>query len=104
MAREFAREFYDSTEWKLCRDRYAKSVGRLCEECLRQGIYKPGKIVHHKTEITPENITKPEVTMSFNNLELVCMDCHAKLHGRKKRYFVDEFGNVTTTPPIQNNL
>lgn len=49
MAREFAREFYDSTEWKLCRDRYAKSVGRLCEECLRQGIYKPGKIVHHKT-------------------------------------------------------
>lgn len=87
MAREFAREFYDSTEWKICRDRYAKSVGRLCEECLRQGIYKPGKIVHHKTEITPENITKPEVTMSFNNLELVCMGLSREATRKEEEIF-----------------
>lgn len=99
MARDFARGFYDSLSWKECRKTYAKSVGHLCEECLRVGIYKPGKIVHHKMELTPDNINNPDVTLNFDNLKLVCMDCHSKLHGRQKRYWVDDFGNVSFTPP-----
>lgn len=94
MAKDFAKAFYRSKAWQRCRDEYAKSVGHLCERCLAQGTYKPGEIVHHKVEITPDTIGKPAVTLAWENLELVCRDCHAKLHGSTKRYKVDEMGRV----------
>lgn len=96
MAREFAKEFYNSRAWKDCRRAYAAKVGGLCERCLAKGIYKPGVVVHHKTHLTPENITDPWVALSFDNLELLCMDCHAAEHSNKKyRYTVDALGKIT---------
>lgn len=93
--KEFAAGFYKSKAWQKCRESYAQSVGWLCEDCLEKGIYKPGEIVHHKTEITPENIDKPEITLNWDNLRLVCRECHAVQHGmRQRRYSVDEYGRV----------
>lgn len=75
-------------------------MGGLCEQCLKKGIYTPGEIVHHSnTHVTPDNVDDPEVTLSFNNLELLCRDCHAKVHEEMyghdaRRYVVDERGNV----------
>ena len=43
MAREFAREFYNSKAWRDCADAYARSKGMLCERCLAKGIIVPGK-------------------------------------------------------------
>lgn len=97
---EFAKSFYRSKAWQRCRDGYAKSVGGLCEECLRRGIYQAGEIVHHREPITPDNIGDPAVTLSWDNLELVCRDCHADLHRHREwRYRVDELGRVTVYPP-----
>ena len=97
MAKEYAKSFYKSKAWQRCRDEYAKSVNWLCEDCLEQGIYKPGEIVHHMIEITPENINDPMVTLNWDNLRLVCRECHAEKHGKKiKRYSVDEYGFVKT--------
>ena len=93
--KEFAKGFYKSKAWQRARDGYAASVGGLCEDCLARGIYKAGDIVHHKQELTPDNIHDPSVTLSWGNLKLVCRDCHAKEHGSMKRYKVDEFGRVT---------
>ncbi len=60
------------------------------------GLYNPGVIVHHKIHITPDNIEIPEITMNYDNLELLCRDCHAAMHGKHpKRYKVDETGRVT---------
>lgn len=95
MAKPWAVAFYKSKAWKDCRAGYAASVGYLCESCLEKGIYKPGEIVHHKQELTPENINDPTVTLNWENLKLVCRDCHAVEHGEEKRYHVDEFGRVT---------
>lgn len=99
---EFAKSFYRSKAWQHCRDGYAKAAGGLCEECLRRGIYQPGEIVHHRQPITPENIDDPTVTLSWDNLELVCRDCHAELHRgcygrqkRRRRYRLDALGRVT---------
>lgn len=92
--RDFAKAFYTSGAWAECREAYKKSVGGLCERCLSQGVYKAGEIVHHKTHLTPININNSEITLGWNNLELVCRDCHAVIHGRKRRYTVDELGNV----------
>ena len=88
------RLFYDSEAWKNCREAYRKSKGGLCELCLKNGIVKAGRIVHHKIHLDADNIGDPNVTLNWDNLELVCMDCHAAEHGNKKRYKVDIFGNV----------
>ena len=92
---EYAERFYKSKAWQACRLAYAKQVGGLCECCLKMGIYTPGVIVHHRIPITPENIEIPEITMNFDNLELLCRDCHAEQHSKNlKRYKVDDFGHV----------
>lgn len=101
MARQFAVAFYHSKAWKHTRDAYARSKHGLCEICLREGRYTPGEIVHHKVHLTPENINDPSVTLSFDNLELVCRDCHAREHPEiygtpptPGRISFDEDGNV----------
>ena len=113
MAKEFAKKFYSSKAWQSCRNEYARDRHYLCENCLRKGIYRAGEIVHHKIELDPININNPEVALNFNNLELLCRDCHAAMHeqsgGRlsevnkkkradrdaKNRYDIDANGCVT---------
>lgn len=92
--KEYAAAFYSSKAWKETRRAYRKSVGGLCEICLKKGIYKPGEIVHHKMYLTPENVNDPAVALNWANLQLVCRDCHAELHGDTRRYKVDELGRV----------
>ena len=57
-----------------------KRAHYLCEECLRKGIYKPAEIVHHRIELDPITIERPEIALSFDNLEALCRDCHAEKH------------------------
>lgn len=93
--REFAESFYKGRGWRNCRDGYARSVGGLCERCLKRGLYVPGEIVHHKIDLTPENISDPAIALSWDNLELLCRDCHADAHrGYERRFTVDDMGRV----------
>ena len=80
MSKPFARKFYSSKAWQDCRNEYAKRKHFLCENCLRRGIYRPGEIVHHLIELDPMNIDNPEIALNFDNLELLCRDCHAEVH------------------------
>lgn len=92
---DYAKQLYGSYAWQKCRIAYSSSVGGLCERCLARGFYTPGEIVHHKIHINPNNISNPEITLNFENLELLCRDCHAKEHERNvKRFSVDELGRV----------
>lgn len=96
MAKEWAKAFYNSTEWKVCREIYRARARGLCERCLKRGIVKPGEIVHHKTYLTPQNISDPSVTLNHNNLELVCRECHEAEHRglMPRRWAVGEDGTV----------
>lgn len=97
--KEYASVFYSSKAWKETREAYKKYRGGLCERCFAKGLYKAGEIVHHKTYITPDNVNDPAVTLSFDNLELVCRDCHAAEHDRRqRRYKLDDLGRVITRP------
>ena len=78
MAREFAKKFYNSIAWLKCRLAYFQSVFGLCERC---GM--PGDEVHHKIELTPVNINNPEITLNWDNLELLCQSCHSIHHMSK---------------------
>ena len=94
--KEFAYSFYNSKAWKRTREAYAKSKRNLCEICLSRGILKPGEIVHHKVHLTPDNINDPTITLSFDNLQCVCRECHAEIHDRRqRRYKIDEMGRVS---------
>lgn len=92
---EETKGFYKTTAWKRCRAAYIKSVGGLCERCLKDGLIVPGYIVHHKCYLTPENITNPNVTLNWDNLEYLCLDCHNKEHmARQRRYTITTDGKV----------
>lgn len=101
---EWAKRFYKSKQWQKCRAGYIKSVGGLCERCRARGLIVPGEIVHHKVHLNPQNILEPGITMAWDNLEYLCRDCHAKVHGEKdKRFFVNESGEVEIfeDPPLK---
>ena len=92
----YAEKFYKSQAWEQTRDAYSKSVGGLCEVCFAKGLIVPGEIVHHKRHISPENISDPNITLDWDNLQLVCRDCHADIHRpNERRYKVDEMGRIT---------
>ena len=76
VAQEWAKAFYKSGAWLKCRAAYILSIFGLCERCQR-----PGDIVHHKIKLTPRNINDPAVTLNWENLELLCQDCHNREHG-----------------------
>ena len=92
MAREFAKQFYSSKAWQDCRNSYAKKAHHLCESCLKKGIYRPGEIVHHKEQVTPQNINNPEILFGFNNLELLCRECHGEEHSQREKNRRYKFG------------
>lgn len=92
--KDFARDFYHSAAWNETRKAYTKYRGGLCEMCMAMWIYRPGTVVHHKTWLTPNNISDPSVTLGWGNLMLLCADHHAEVHKKQRRYVVDADGRV----------
>ena len=95
----FADVFYVSPAWKRCARGYKNAVGGLCERCRDRGMIVPAEEVHHKIRLTPENINKPEIALNWDNLIALCKDCHMNEHRKKKRWKVDEDGNVMPMEP-----
>ena len=81
MAKEWAKSFYNSAQWKRCRDAYISKRlaidGGLCEECHERS----GFIVHHKITLSAENISDPEVSLNHNLLAYECKTCHDRHEG-----------------------
>lgn len=55
--------------------------------------------MHHKIRLSPANLSNPDVALNWNNLELLCEDCHKAEHKkrkkkRQKRYEVAEDGRL----------
>lgn len=89
----YAERFYKSAQWQQVQRAYMRSVHYVCERC---GM--PAKIVHHKTHITPANINDVSITLSWDNLEALCQDCHNAVHHaapKATRYSYDADGNIT---------
>lgn len=103
VAREFSKKFYNSKQWKLCRESFKMSKFGICERCNM-----PGEEVHHKIHLTPSNINDPMITLSWDNLELLCMSCHS-IHHMSKHSVVREDvmfnsnGELAYTPPIHRD-
>ncbi len=99
----WARRFYKSKVWERIREAYLAYRHGLCERCGAGG-----KIVHHKQRLTPQNIHDPSVTLSFDNLELLCHNCHNKEHNiiatpsRNPELAFDENGDLVHKAVLSN--
>lgn len=92
----WAESFYKSKAWQRCRAAAWKRDAGLCVDCLKAGRITSAEEVHHIIELTPDNISDPNVSLNLNNLISLCRECHKARHGaRPRRYTVDEFGRVT---------
>lgn len=103
--KEYAEDFYKSQAWINCRKAFIQSLSsKLCNRCHNS----PGKIVHHKKHITPDNIRDPMITLNFDNLEYLCQDCHNQEHMREQStrngLEFDNEGNLVEikSPPYNN--
>ncbi len=102
--KEYAKKFYKSSAWIKCREAYINSLAnKMCNRCNRN----PGKIVHHKTAITIDNINNPMVTLNFDNLEYLCQECHNQEHNSmisctKEGLRFDAEGNLIKNIPPRN--
>lgn len=89
MAREFAKAFYNSKEWKAVRDYCIMRDHHACVYCG-----EPVEEVHHKIWLTPFNINDWNISLNPDNLISLCHDCHMKEHATamENLYTFDENG------------
>lgn len=88
--REQKRKFYNSYAWhKLRKQVYERD--KECQECKRNGrvaidVYELSNngrkviklVAHHRKELEHY----PELALDINNIEMVCVECHEKIHER----------------------
>ncbi len=86
MSKDVLHDFYCSKAWlDLARAMKSKSGGvcAMCGKVADISELRP----HHKIELTIENVTDPTIALNPDNIEVICNDCHNKVHHR--------FGNGT---------
>jgi hypothetical protein len=102
MALPYAVSFYNSLAWRRCQTAFMKSKNYICERC--GGL---AKIAHHIIFITPENISDPMITLNWDNLQALCLDCHNSIHGNGgpcvEGLCFDEDGNLVEAPGFKVN-
>ena len=72
------KPFYNSKEWHKVSKAYMESKNYICERCG-----KPAQICHHKKWLNGENVNDPLISLNFDNLEALCIDCHNAEHSLK---------------------
>lgn len=94
------KAFYHSAAWKNTRRNYKQSVGGLCERCLAKGMIVPADVVHHKIPLTDQNVNDLSISLSWDNLQALCRQCHAEVHDDMyaertgRRYRINNNGQV----------
>ena len=90
MARDFAKAFYSSKQWRETSAAYMQSKLYICERCGAAA-----SICHLRKHLNERNISNPYITLSWDNLEALCQECHNIEHMRSgNRVSFDSSGNI----------
>lgn len=76
------KQFYRSKEWIVFRKLIILERGPKCEECGKKIVESKDIIIHHIIELTKENVNDTSISLNPDNVEIVCFDCHNKIHKR----------------------
>lgn len=79
MAKWFSKKFYNTSAWKKTRNAFFDSKFGICELCGGKG-----EEVHHIIPITSSNINNSDITLNWNNLQLLCRSCHELIEEKAK--------------------
>ncbi|MCL2699620.1 MAG: HNH endonuclease [Defluviitaleaceae bacterium] len=64
--------------------------------------------MHHKIPLTPVNIKDQDISLSWDNLMLLCHDCHNRAHhsstSKVKRYIFNKDGGLRPLPPMSAEI
>lgn len=83
MAQEWAIKFYNSKAWQDLRWKRILEENFTCQECHENYILTPEKLIgHHSVELSPQNITDPNIALNSSLIKIVCKKCHDKVHKR----------------------
>ena len=93
--------FYQSKEWEKCRklviaERIDEEGFTICEYCGKPIIKQYDIIGHHKEELTEDNVNDVEVSLNPDNIMLLHLVCHNKIHnkfGKKQRKVYIVYGS-----------
>ena len=93
MAKEWAKSFYNSKAWRSVRAYVLRRDLYTCTMCTDRASE-----VHHKEELTAENITDP-MALNPDNLTSLCSRCHKLITKGyegdvQDGYCFDDDGNV----------
>lgn len=76
------KSFYASEKWQKFRLAIIAERGLRCEHCYKT-VTKAGDLtLHHKIELTPENVNDVNISLNPENISVVHHDCHNKIHNR----------------------
>lgn len=105
----YRKDVYKTKTWKKTRVAFAIYKNCICEKCGKP-IYMSGAtpylpkdkrrtgIVHHKEYLTETNYNDDNIAYNWDNLELLCKDCHELTHHAniscRKDMMFDEEGNI----------
>lgn len=84
MARYDAQKsFYNSVRWRKFRSIIIAERGPVCAKCGKI-IVNPldCEVDHNPTELTPDNVSDPNVSLNPDNVQILCHTCHDQKHGR----------------------
>lgn len=102
MAKDWAKQLYNSKAWKECRKQVLRRDMYTCAYC-----HSRAEEVHHVISLTPSNINNIYISLNPDNLISLCHDCHTKITQGytgdiNDGYVFDENGNVVLidTPPL----
>ena len=84
-------KIYKTAAWQKLRRAYMSSQNWICEKCGA-----PAVICHHKQPITAANVDNPKITLNFENLQALCLECHNKIHNDGNSGF-NENGEIIGT-------
>ena len=83
MSQAWAKKFYNSNQWRTLRQRLIVEAHFLCALCGDSYLKDSSLLVaHHINELSPNNVTDPNVALNPRNIQIICRRCHDKIHRR----------------------
>lgn len=71
-------KIYKSKRWQHVRKQVFKRELFTCQHC--KCYIKSRPQCHHKIHITPSNIHDEDIVYNLDNIELLCVGCHNRVH------------------------
>lgn len=100
-------QFYCSKPWRdLSYTLKIKANGK-CNRC-NQSLLDFSKLIgHHKIELTEQNVDDPNVSLNYDNIEVICNLCHNKEHrrfGNKQNVYIIYGSPLSGKSTVANEL